>query len=79
MDKKIFTCETCGKNLKTQQTLNIHKLTHNIDKITHVEKKENKLTECVHELIILNANNANQKKAIADGYSAYCKKCFTLV
>jgi ribosomal protein L34E len=81
MDKKIYKCEICGKLLKTQQTLNIHKLTHGKDnkKQDDNENKENKSGECVHELIILNSNNPNQKKAIADGFSAYCKKCFTLI
>jgi len=47
------------------------------------EKKEEKSTgkkvECDHEYKILNSINPNEKKAIENGFSAYCKKCDNLI
>jgi hypothetical protein len=77
---KEFKCESCGKILKTAQTLKMHSLTHNKKENKDTkEVKETKNYECSHEFIVLNGNNANQKKALNDGYSAYCKKCAILI
>lgn len=81
-------CDFCSKEFKNQGSKNLHEYwcPKNPKLLEHQKKADQKdqnnstsKGECIHELVILNGNNANQKKAIADGYSAYCKKCFTLI
>jgi predicted membrane protein len=91
--KSMTKCDFCGKEFKNQGSKNLHmywcpknpKLEEHQKKadIKNEDLTKNGINknngECKHEMIILNANNANQAKAIKDGYSAYCKKCFILI
>lgn len=86
-------CDFCGKEFKNQGSKNLHMYwcQKNPKLLDHQHKadiKNEDITkkgiaknegECQHEMVVLNGHNANQQKAIKDGYSAYCKKCFILI
>ena len=85
-------CDFCGKEFKNQGSKNLHEYWCDKNPILNAHQNKadlkksdltkngiNKSSECQHEMVILNGNNAYQKKAINDGYSAYCKKCFILI
>lgn len=69
-------CDLCGKELKHQGALNIHKI--------HCERRQLKAAAgqqqeqpktCQHEYRLLSGNVAIEAEAIKQGYGEVCKVC----
>jgi hypothetical protein len=65
-------CDLCGKELKHQGALNIHRI--------HCERKHLKqelatAKSCEHSYRLLNLSNAAERQANLQGYEEVCVKC----
>jgi len=77
LDLHIISCKGIKKEIKKNKI---------IDKLPiNIEKKEIKIKECKesktgnHDLIVLRPINNIQKRAIQNGYTAYCRICEELI
>jgi rhodanese-related sulfurtransferase len=89
-----FVCEKCNRKFNRKANLEMHlQFCNGIEKIDKSKKIIDKLpiknkkiiVECknsksgMHELIVLRGMNYIQKKAMDNGYTAYCKICGELI
>jgi hypothetical protein len=90
-----YSCEKCGREFARKNNMEMHfkfckginEKKKNTDKLPMIKKNKgnDKSKECpksktgFHDLVILKNINLIQKKAIEDGYTAYCKICKELI
>jgi len=81
----MLKCQYCDRDLKTQGAKNLHERAckNNPQNSTNEIPTGNSsfFVKCDHnnKIILLNPNDRNQKRAIDDGYSAFCSKCKDLI
>lgn len=71
------TCDLCGKVLKHQGALNIHKYHCKMKQLQKEQPKPEELkpVECEHNFRLLNLRAPMEKRAYDSGYKEVCIKC----
>ena len=68
-------CDICGKELKHQGALNIHKIHCERRQLKAAASQQKQEEKCTHEYRLLSGNVAQEAAAIKQGYGEVCKIC----